>query len=278
MKLFLILVLLSFNTLAKIKIHGHRGARAVLPENTLSAIKYVVENKIDIIEFDLASTKDGVLVLAHDGILNSENCTIPKKYQGQPVPYYSITSKEVMKIDCGKNQPKKYPKQKALKNEKIPSLRQVLTYLNKVKYQGMLNIETKLFPGHPEVTPTPQKFARLLNDELKRYHDQSKVIVQSFDYRSLVSIQKLNKNVKTSLLTYANLLPLVEVFKVYKFNYWSPHHRWMTKQMILNLEKIGVETHPWTLNSPKDWDRAIKMGVHGIITDDPVALQSYLKK
>lgn len=274
----ILFLVISISIQANIKIHGHRGARAVLPENTLAAIKYVVENKIDVIEFDLAVTKDKVLVLSHDPILSSKTCHLSKKYIGQPVPFYSISSKEVMKIDCGKNQPKKYPKQKALTNEKIPSLSVVLAYLNTVKYQGMLNIETKLFPGHPEVTPSPEEFAKLLNKELKIYHDLSKVIVQSFDYRSLVAIQKLNKKVKTSLLTYANLLPLVEIFKAYKFNYWSPNHMWMTKNMVSKLEAIGVETHPWTLNTPKEWDRAIKMGVHGIITDDPVALKSYFKK
>ncbi|MCP4915219.1 MAG: glycerophosphodiester phosphodiesterase [Oligoflexia bacterium] len=274
----LLLSIITLNSMAKIAIHGHRGARSILPENTMAAIKYAVENEIDVIEFDLAVTKDKVVVLSHDPILNKENCDLPNKFQGTPVTYYSVNSKDVLNIKCGKSQPKKYPKQKALPNEKIPSLKQVLTYLNKVKYKGLLNIETKIFPFAPEATPTPKEFAKLVVQEAKTYHRPSNVIIQSFDYRTLVEVQRLNKVLKTSLLTYGNLLPLVPIFKKYKFNYWSPNHKWMTKEMIKSLEKIGVETHPWTLNKPEDWKKAIAKGVHGIITDDPVALKKYLKR
>ena len=46
-----------------IKIHGHRGARGVLPENTLAAFKYAIENGIDVLELDLQMTKDNEIII-----------------------------------------------------------------------------------------------------------------------------------------------------------------------------------------------------------------------
>jgi hypothetical protein len=50
------------NKYKKIKIQGHRGARGMLPENTLAALKYAIENKIDVLELDLQMTKDKEIV------------------------------------------------------------------------------------------------------------------------------------------------------------------------------------------------------------------------
>jgi glycerophosphoryl diester phosphodiesterase len=55
---------------AKILVHGHRGARAARPENTLPAFEYAIEAGADVLELDLAVTKDNVLVVSHDPVLN----------------------------------------------------------------------------------------------------------------------------------------------------------------------------------------------------------------
>ena len=49
-----------------IKIYGHRGARGVLPENTLPSFKYLFDNKIMAYETDILITKDNIPVLTHD--------------------------------------------------------------------------------------------------------------------------------------------------------------------------------------------------------------------
>ena len=38
----------------KIEVQGHRGARTVLPENTLAAFEYAMQIGVDTLEFDLA--------------------------------------------------------------------------------------------------------------------------------------------------------------------------------------------------------------------------------
>ena len=45
---------------------AHRGASGYLPETTLEAFQLAIDQGADVIEFDLISTKDGVLIARHD--------------------------------------------------------------------------------------------------------------------------------------------------------------------------------------------------------------------
>lgn len=51
------------------KIIGHRGARGLAPENTIAALQKGLEHHVDMLEFDLRVTKDGVVILHHDAIM-----------------------------------------------------------------------------------------------------------------------------------------------------------------------------------------------------------------
>jgi glycerophosphoryl diester phosphodiesterase len=44
---------------------GHRGARGLAPENTLASLQKGLEHHVDMLEFDLRVTKDGVVILHH---------------------------------------------------------------------------------------------------------------------------------------------------------------------------------------------------------------------
>ena len=59
---------------APIQVHGHRGARAVRPENTMAAFEYALNAGVDALEMDVAVTKDDVPVISHDPTLNAEIC------------------------------------------------------------------------------------------------------------------------------------------------------------------------------------------------------------
>ena len=62
----------------RILVHGHRGARARRPENTLPAFEYAIAHGVDALEMDMAVTKDGVIVISHDPILEPPVCTGPR--------------------------------------------------------------------------------------------------------------------------------------------------------------------------------------------------------
>ncbi|KWB43814.1 glycerophosphodiester phosphodiesterase [Burkholderia ubonensis] len=51
---------------AKVQVIGHRGASALRPEHTLASYRKAIEDGADVIEPDLVSTHDGVLVARHE--------------------------------------------------------------------------------------------------------------------------------------------------------------------------------------------------------------------
>ncbi|MFM7462335.1 MAG: glycerophosphodiester phosphodiesterase family protein, partial [Burkholderiales bacterium] len=54
------------------EVQGHRGARGLLPENTLPAFAKALELGVDVLELDTGITKDGVVVISHDPCLNPD--------------------------------------------------------------------------------------------------------------------------------------------------------------------------------------------------------------
>ncbi len=54
----------------KIQICAHRGVSRIAPENSIAGINKCIELGIDIIEIDIAKTKDGKIVLMHDVTLD----------------------------------------------------------------------------------------------------------------------------------------------------------------------------------------------------------------
>ena len=39
------------------------------------------------------------------------------------------------------------------------------------------NVETKIFPNHPELSPGPKEFVLMIDEAVKRHHLQSRVIL-----------------------------------------------------------------------------------------------------
>ena len=54
----------------KVLIAAHRASNRKFPENSLAAVQYSIETGVDIIEIDIRTTKDGKLVLMHDGTID----------------------------------------------------------------------------------------------------------------------------------------------------------------------------------------------------------------
>ncbi len=74
-----------------IDVHGHRGARGLRPENTLPAFEYAIARGVDVLELDMAVTKDNVVVVSHDPLLHLPVCSGPQ----MEVAIHSLTLAEV---------------------------------------------------------------------------------------------------------------------------------------------------------------------------------------
>src|SRR5271157_2965147 len=134
---------------SNILVHGHRGARAMRPENTIPAFEYAIKAGVDALEMDMAVTKDNVIVISHDPILEPPVCSGP-----QPrAVIHQLTLAEVREWDCGKVQNPHFPKQAPVPGTRMPTLDEVLSLAGRGTFE--FNIETKSFPEKPEYTPSP---------------------------------------------------------------------------------------------------------------------------
>ncbi len=275
--LFFILILNVQIAFSKILVQGHRGSRATHPENTLPAFKEAIDAGVDILEFDLAVTKDGHIVISHDPAINNKICLDKngKKFKDLRIIYH-MTLKEIKDYDCGSIVNPRLPKQKLIPKTKIPTLEELLKMAS--KYPKLrFNMETKIFPYYSSITPSPREFVKNILKTIKKYNLEKKVIIQSFDYRTLIEVKRQNKNIKIAQLVSDNLIDMVAVASNLNAEIISPNYKWITKKMVYRLQKKKIHVAVWTANTKEVWDRLIDMGVDSIITDFPRELISYLK-
>jgi len=262
----------------RIQVHGHRGARAVRPENSLPAFAYAVEQGVDVLELDLAVTKDDVLVVSHDSSMNPAFCTGPA---GSQTVIRKMTLGELRRWDCGAKANRDFPKQGAVPGTRVPTLQEVFDLVKKQGSRVEFNIETKISAAKPELTPTPERFVELVLQVVRKNGLTARVMLQSFDYRTLHAMKKLEPKMRLSAL-YPNgpMMPhrtLLELAKESGAGIVSPHYLTVRAEEVAAAQKAGLTVAPWTANEPADWDKLIAAGVDAIISDDPAALIAYLK-
>lgn len=265
----------------KIEVHGHRGSRGTRPESTMAAFSEALKAGVDVIETDMGVTSDGAVVLSHEKYINPELCLGPdKKPLTEQIPIISIKLEELKKYDCGTIKNPKFERQVPSPGEKIPTLAELFEMVIKSTEPAAsrvnFNIETKIVPGETDMSPSPAVFAKAVVDVIKKYSMTDRVIVQSFDWRTLAEVRKLEPKIRLSQLTEANYID-PEVLAQTKAEIVSPWYKWITPEYVKVMHKAGKKVAPWTINDPRAWEMAVNSGVDAIITDYPADLINWLK-
>jgi glycerophosphoryl diester phosphodiesterase len=245
----------------RILVHGHRGARARRPENTLPAFRYVIEQGVDVVELDVGVTKDNVPVVLHDPLLDH-------------VPVHTLTLAKVRGYDCGAKQNPLFPAQVPVPGAWIPTLDEVFA-LGQDNAVGF-DVEMKIFAEHPEYTPGPEAFTQLILDLARKYGIERRVILLSFDPRPLRVMKKLDPSIRRAALFEVER-DWPEVAREFEATHMSPLYSLVTKERVAWAHAAGLEVVPWTVNKPEDWAKLADDGVDAIISDDPAALIAWLK-
>ena len=190
-------------------IEAHRGGRALFPENTLPSFANALSMGVNTLELDIGVTSDGTIVVSHERGLNPDLArNADGVYVAPPgTPFVRLRLEEVKKYDVGQIRPgsryaAQFPDQHAVPGTPIPTLREVFDLVRKSGDRNVrLNIETKIDPHHPDESPDPERFVALLLDFLKAEKFADRVMVQSFDWRTLQRVQKLAPAIPTVYLT-----------------------------------------------------------------------------
>ena len=301
-------------------LEAHRGGRDVRPENTLYSYAYAIELGATSIECDMQLTKDGQIVMSHNPILNSD---ITRDENGNYIKNnkYDIrlmTVDELKKFDVGVMDPNcgeyydLHGKTQFTYDAKIPTLEELMQLIQSYGDKNIvLNIETKSYPDPASAgyknNADPKKFVEVFNNIVKKYNMEDRVVLQSFDWQTLIEMKKLNPNISTSALWQeqpswgrdseslrryekkkSSWLGGLDI-KDYQGNsvkaahaigtdIISPYYTEISKQDVDEAHSLGMKVVPWTVNNEKDMTMLLDMGVDGIISDKPWLLKQVLEK
>lgn len=301
-------------------LEAHRGGRDVRPENTLYSYAYAIELGATSIECDMQLTKDGQIVMSHNPILNSD---ITRDENGNYIENnkYDIrlmTVDELKKFDVGMMDPNcgeyydLHGKTQFTYDAKIPTLEELMQLIQSYGDKNIvLNIETKSYPD-PESAgyknnADPKKFVEVFNNIVKKYDMEDRVVLQSFDWQTLIEMKKLNPNISTSALwqeqpswgrdseslrryekkksPWLGGLDIkdyqgdpVKAAHAIGVDIISPYYVEISKQDVDEAHSLGMKVVPWTVNNEKDMNMLLDMGVDGIISDKPWLLKQVLEK
>lgn len=304
--LFLVAALLAMTGAAQaLDLQGHRGARGLLPENTLPAFAQALAIGVTTLELDTAISKDGVVVVGHDTTLNPD---ITRGPDGQwltrsDIAIHSLTYEQLRQYDVGRIRPRttyslRFPTQQPVDGTRMPRLADVFALARRAGNHAVrFNIETKISPEQPQQTLPPAEFARALIALVRAEKLESRVTIQSFDWRTLQVVQQEAPRIATVYLTaqqswmdniragdtaspwtagfhvsrYAASVP--RMIKAAGGAVWSPYFGDVTRETVREAQQLGLKVVVWTVNEARDITRMIDFGVDGIISDYPDRLR-----
>ncbi len=296
------------HAVAAFDLQGHRGARGLAPENTMAAFRKALAIGVTTIETDLAITKDGVIVIAHDRLLNADLVRGPDgRWLTERGPaIHTLSAQDLQRYDIGRVNPasayaKQFAAQEPADGERIPKLAELFDLVAASGKPVRFNLETKLVPDAPSETPDPGTFARIAVRAVRDAGMANRVTIQSFDWRTLREVNRLAPEIPTACLTIEternnNVKPdgtaasawtagfnlqdydgsVPRLVKAAGCAIWSPFWRDVTPARIAAAHTLGLTVLPWTVNDPAEMTRLIAMKVDGLITDYPDRLRAVL--
>jgi len=279
-------------------LQGHRGTRGLAPENTMAAFRRALEIGVTTLETDMGVTKDDVVVISHEPALYPPLVRVDGAWLKEPgPPIRMLTYAELSRYDIGRTDPatpygKNFPEQRVADGERFPTLDQVLAL---AKSAGVrVNIETKITPTSGATVADPESFAKLVVERVAAAGMEKRATVQSFDWRTLAAVRRLNPAIETVCLTneggpndtvaprdgvpspwfgglklddYRGSVPALVAAAGCAA--WSPNFQSLTRERLADAKARGLRVVTWTVNAPADMARLVDWGVDGLISDYP---------
>lgn len=285
-------------------VQGHRGARGLRPENTLPSFETALDLGVTTLELDLHFSADDEVVVWHDPFVDPAKCRIdldapagipdPDTAAEPSLAIRALTVDQLSWYSCDRNPDSgRFPDQVSAPTPlagadfRIVTLREVFAFVDtyavastKTDEQRELaeavafNVETKRVRGTPRtigdgfdgVNPGPFELALLATIDEAGLHDR--VVVQSFDHRSLRAIRTVDSDIRLAALTGD---PVADPGRYVEWgaSIWSPRASTVDMDGVIAAHDAGLFVIPWTVNDPGEMQSLIELGVDGLITDRP---------
>lgn len=291
-------------------LQAHRGGRGLRPENTLVSFENAIRMGVTTLELDIAITADGVPVISHDSSLNP---AITRDANGQwvtePRPLIkSLALAQVQSYDVGRINPahsyaREFPDQQARDGQRIPTLASLFKLVNDLGAKDIhFDMETKINPHWPDSTLAPQPFVEKMLAVIREAGMTRRVMVQSFDWRTLELLHSMEPAIRTMYLTiesagfhtlkdgswtaghllaeHGGSVPRMVRASAGVANgvIWAPNHNNLTPALVKEARALGLQVIPWTVNQKAQMERLMDWQVDGIITDYPDRLRDVMRQ
>lgn len=236
-------------------IIAHRGASAHAPENTLAAFEIAIEQQADLIEIDTKLSADQQVVAVHDQTINRTT-----DGSGRVA---DLTYDTIRKFNASYKFLDQYP------DEYIPTLDEVIERcIGRIQF----NIELGNY-----LTPFDQ-LATKVSRTINHYKLQEAVIVSSFHPIPLRKFHALSPEVPIGFLARKGWQGFLSRGWLGRtlVHYDALHTEKsdITPGLINISVKFGYPVHAFSVNEPREMERLIRLGVDGLITDDPLLARS----
>jgi glycerophosphoryl diester phosphodiesterase len=283
-------------------LQGHRGTRGLAPENTLEGFAVALRIGVDTLELDVAMSRDGLVAVHHDTVLNTDIARKPDgSYLDAPgLALYRLPLAEIRRYDVGRIKPgspyaRRFPEQQGMDGVRIPTLAEVFELVRRAGADHIrFNIETKLTPTSGADAPDPEKFARAVVEEIRTAGVAERASVQSFDWRTLAVVRQIAPEITRVCLStqqpdedtigrgnpgpspwtagldvdeHGGSTPRLAA--AFGCAVWSPNFRDLSAALLDEARSLGLRVIPWTVNEPAEMERLLAWGVDGLITDYP---------
>lgn len=221
------------------QVIGHRGARALEPENTLRAVARGLEC-VEWVEVDVRLSRDGIPVVIHDP-------SVDRTTDGKGL-VREMALADLRRLDAGQG-------------ERIPFLQEVL---DRVGHRGGLVVEAKEVETVPAISPL-----------LREYGTQDVMLV-SFHAGALPAARSLLPGLATGLIVSRPEGDPVEMALRAGAGTVLPRLDLVSEELVRAARERGIRVIPWTLNSRDEVRRAVALGADGFATDDPCAAREWV--
>lgn len=232
---------------------AHRGGSKLRPENTIVAFDHGLSLGADGLEFDVHLSRDGVVVVHHDAML--ERTTSGRG------PVAALSADELARLDAAR-----LWKDYASPRIGVPTLRDVLRRYRDVR----IIIELKL--NDPEL-------AHKTIDEIRGADAVERVSLGSFGTRVLRAAREYEPRIRTGSSREETRFALYRswvrwpvrhpTYREYQVPEMAGTTRVVSPRFVRYAHDAGVAVYVWTVDEESDMRRLLSWGVDGLISDRP---------
>jgi len=234
---------------------AHRGASGTHPENTIAAFGRALEIGVDMVEFDVRHTADGVAVLMHDETPDRTTSASG----GRKVE--EMSSDEIRALDAGGWKGERF------RGERVPTFADALDFF--APHGVLLNI-------HVKASPSAEQLEALIR-EIKARGMTSRAYIAPDDAESIPLVRRLSPQINFILLDRGGSDDeYIRTARNLKVATLQPNRRRMSRGFMDAVHRAGMRANVFFADEPEEMRRFIEMGVDGILTNFPERLKQVL--